>query len=212
MAAGGADQKKLDRETQLERDNYYMRIALSVSERADCFGTEIGAVIVRDDRVISTGVNGTPTDYENCRDGGCLRCWDSSLAKHGRAGEMTDETHVSGQRLDRCICVHAEENALLAAARFGIAVAGATIYTTYKPCGTCLRLCYQAQLKRIVYKHGYDQFDAEDLTDAEPILRKQYATLVDLLCAGDPDNFDELVERPKRARPDQPPLGGRKAA
>ena len=112
-------------------DQYYMGIAMSVRSRADCLGNRVGAILVLDDRIISTGYNGTPASMTNCTDGGCERCADR-------------ERYQSGSRYDLCICVHAEQNALLAAARFGIATEGAVLYSTMRPCFGCTKELLQA--------------------------------------------------------------------
>jgi dCMP deaminase len=126
-----------------EWDEYFMNIAVAVAQRANCLRGDyrVGAVIVNDEyRVLSTGYNGTPTDMQNCIDeGGCTFCAEKKLKG------------VAELSIDSCICVHAEQNALLAAARFGIAIDGATIYTTVQPCSTCSKELAQTNIKRIVY-------------------------------------------------------------
>jgi dCMP deaminase len=154
------------------RDRYYMDIASSVrgEERdpakrpyrggANCLTTQVGAVLVRDDRIISTGYNGTPADMPNCHgEHGCVRC------------EKRDELGFeSGQGLDRCLCVHAEQNALLTAARFGIAVDGSTLYSTTQPCFGCLKEALQSGVDRIVYAEPYAKY--------EPLIKEQYDQMV----------------------------------
>ncbi len=122
-------------------DTYFMQIAFAVRKKANCVGNLVAAVIVRDNRVISTGYNGVPEGMINCLDGGCLRC---------NSGNFK-----SGTGYDLCICVHAEQNALLSAARFGIAVEGATIYTTMQPCFNCAKELAQAKIKKVVYLHPW---------------------------------------------------------
>jgi dCMP deaminase len=123
-----------------DHDTYYMQIAMAVRERADCKGQKVGAVIVLKNRIISTGYNGTPTGMRNCSDGGCHRC-----AHRG--------THYApGTAYDLCICVHAEQNALLSAARFGISVDGATLYTTTQPCFGCLKEMLQAGIDTVYFR------------------------------------------------------------
>ena len=122
-------------------DDYLMGIAVAVRARANCSGQRVGSVIVQDGRIISTGYNGTPRDMTNCEDGGCHRC--SHRAEF-----------VSGTGYDLCICVHSEQNALLAAARFGISVDGATFYTTTRPCFGCTKEMLQAGIVR-VYRQWY---------------------------------------------------------
>ena len=96
---------KLDPTRPPESDDYYLGIALAVRRKANCTGNRVAAVIVKNKRVISTGYNGVPEGMKNCLDGGCLRC----LNPNGQ--------FMSGTGYDLCICVHAEQNALLAAAR-----------------------------------------------------------------------------------------------
>jgi dCMP deaminase len=126
-----------------EPDEYFMRIAMTVRSRANCTGRRVGAVIVRDRRILSTGYNGTPVAMRNCEDGGCERC-------------ARPEDYPSGQGYDVCICVHAEQNALLAAARFGVAVEGCTLYTTLQPCFGCLKELIQANVQEVCYLHRWE--------------------------------------------------------
>lgn len=125
---------------------YFMDIAMKVRNRADCMGNKVGAVLVREDRVISTGYNGTPEHVKNCTEGGCERC-----ARRAEFG--------SGKGYDLCICVHAEQNALLSSARFGIQVEGAVLYTTLKPCFNCLKEMVQAKIATIYYLHEWKHPD-----------------------------------------------------
>jgi dCMP deaminase len=124
------------RKKEIKRDRYYMNIAEAVAKGADCLGSKIGAVLVLENRVISTGYNGTPSSFTNCEEDGCIRCKDSWLAKHDRKNEMSDPAHVSGAALDRCICVHAEQNAFITAARFGSSVQKSTLYQLRAPAST----------------------------------------------------------------------------
>lgn len=125
------------------RNDYFMGIAMAVRERADCIGQKVGAVIVQEDRIISTGYNGTPEKMVNCSDGGCIRC-----ANRGKK-------YPSGTAYDLCICVHAEQNAVLSAARFGISTQGATVYTTTQPCFGCLKEMLQARIGSVYYVHPW---------------------------------------------------------
>ncbi len=137
-----------------------MGIALAVRARANCTGRRVGAVIVRDRRILSTGYNGTPSDMLNCEDGGCHRC-------------AHPEDYASGEGYDVCICVHAEQNALLAAARLGVAIEGCTMYTTLQPCFGCLKELLQASVREVCYLAPWESRFAE-----------QYAALVDRVGAG----------------------------
>jgi dCMP deaminase len=119
-----------------------MRIAMAARSRADCLGNRVGAVLVLDDRIISTGYNGTPANMTNCTDGGCMRC-------------SQRDRFASGKAYDLCICVHAEQNALLAAARFGIATEGSRIFSTMQPCFGCTKELLQAGIYKVHYLHPW---------------------------------------------------------
>ncbi len=125
-----------------------MRIAMAVRSRADCLGNRVGAILVLDDRIISTGYNGTPANMVNCTEGGCQRCGNRSK-------------YQSGSSYDLCICVHAEQNSILAAARFGIATEGAVIFSTMRPCFGCTRALLQAGPRQVFYLHEWVYPDAE---------------------------------------------------
>ena len=137
-----------------ETNEYFMGIALAVRERADCIGNRVGAVIVLDRRIVSTGYNGTPENMPNCSEGGCHRC-------------ANRDKYPSGTGYDLCICVHAEQNALLAAARFGIAVQGSTLYSTMRPCFGCTKEMLQAGVREVYYLHDWTQLDPEKRAEYE---------------------------------------------
>ncbi len=118
-----------------------MALAVDVAARCSCRKSVVGAVITRDGRIVSTGYNGTIVGFANCIDGGCPRCADPNVE--------------SGTLLDRCICVHAEANALLAAARFGHAVEGAEIWVTTEPCLECTKLLIQSRVGKVVFWRRY---------------------------------------------------------
>ena len=129
---------------KVNKDAYYMRMAKVAASRADCLGTTVGTVIVVDDRIVSTGFNGAPDGVTHCSDGGCPRC--EAKAKG---------TIQSGEDLDKCLCVHAEENAILSAARHGIRLSGCDIYTTVQPCLGCVRQIIQVKASRVLYRDEY---------------------------------------------------------
>ena len=128
--------------TRPDVDEYMMGIALAVRARANCTGNRVGSVIVKDGRIVSTGYNGTPYNMPNCDEGGCERC-------------ANRERYESGTAYDLCICVHGEQNALLAAARFGIACEGGIIYTTMRPCFGCTKELLQAKIVGVRYLHDW---------------------------------------------------------
>ena len=144
---------------RISRADYYMEMAKVAAQRADFQGTKVGAVVIVEDRVVNTGYNGAPDGVTNCSDGGCPRC----AARAG--GEIT-----SGADLDKCLCVHAEENAILSSARHGIALRGCVIYTTVQPCLGCLRQIIQVQAQKVFF---VDTFPMDELT------KKAYERLCD---------------------------------
>lgn len=126
----------------MTQDEYYMTIAMAVRKKANCLGRRVGAVIVKENRIISTGYNGTPEGMDNCLDGGCVRCKDK-------------ETYALSMGYDVCICVHAEQNALITAARFGHPIQDAVIYSTLRPCFDCTKAMLQAKVHTIYYIHDW---------------------------------------------------------
>jgi len=127
-------------------EEYYMGIAVAVREKANCLKRRVGAVIVLNNRIIATGYNGTPEGIRNCLEGGCRRC-------------AHPEQFQPGTGYDLCICVHAEQNALLSAARFGIAVEGADMYSTMRPCFGCTKELLQAKINTVYYLHDWQHPD-----------------------------------------------------
>jgi len=124
-------------------NEYFMGIAMAVRKRANCKGSRVGAVIVHDGWIVATGYNGTPSDMENCEDGGCHRC-------------ASREKFDTGTGYDLCICVHAEQNAIASAARLGIAIEGSIVYTTMRPCFNCTKELLQARIKAVYYLHEWN--------------------------------------------------------
>ena len=132
--------------TRPEYPEYFMNIAMAVRERANCLGSRVGAVLILGRRVIATGYNGTPYGMTNCDEGGCDRC-------------ANREHYVSGTAYDICICVHAEQNALLSAAQFGTPVEGADLFTTTRPCFGCTKELLQAKVNAVYYLHEWSHPD-----------------------------------------------------
>ncbi len=137
-------------------DEYFMGIAQHVASRSNCSRRHVGAIIVVGRSIVSTGYNGTPMGVRNCFEGGCLRC----------ASDIP-----SGQGYDTCICVHAEANAMLLAARHGTAIEGGTLYSTLRPCFGCLKEAVQAGIQEIVYDGGLPY--EGDLEEAYQSLRHE---------------------------------------
>ena len=132
-----------------QRHDFYMRLALVVESGAKCLGSHVGAVIVRDNRVLGSGYNGTPAGYPNCTEGerGCRRC---ALRLESPGSEL------AGKLYDICLCVHAEQNAILTAARFGMAIDGAVLYTTVQPCFNCLKEIMQTRIRGVVFRREWE--------------------------------------------------------
>ncbi len=129
-----------------------MRMAALAASRSTCLRRHVGAVIVKERMVLSTGYNDTPRGLPNCGDGGCARCA-SGVA--------------SGTALDTCLCLHAEQNSVIQAAYHGVAIVGATIYTTHQPCLTCAKIIVNAGIRRIVFSGEYpDPLAAEMVRQA----------------------------------------------
>jgi dCMP deaminase len=120
-------------------DQYFMRLADLAAHRSNCMKRRVGCVIVREKRVVSTGYNGTPRGMTNCNEGGCPRC--NNAAKGGTG-------------LNTCLCLHAEENALLEAGRDRIG-GSATLYCNTCPCLTCSVKITQVGISEVVYNQGY---------------------------------------------------------
>ncbi|KAH9997741.1 cytidine deaminase-like protein [Russula compacta] len=139
-------------------DSYFMTLASLASMRSNCMKRRVGAILVRNKRIIATGYNGTPLGLANCNEGGCTHC--NSLNERGS-----------------CLCLHAEENALLEAGRER--VSGATLYCNTCPCLTCTVKIVQTGVKEVVYNLSYkvDDASAKIFQDAGVILRRHRHTL-----------------------------------
>jgi dCMP deaminase len=132
-------------DTRPDWKEYFMDIARLVSRRSTCIRRRVGAVVVKDKRVLATGYNGAPTGLAHCIEVGCLR-------------ERLDIP--SGQRHELCRGLHAEQNAMLQAAYHGIRIADATLYCTTMPCSICCKMLINAGIREVVYAEGYP----DDLT------------------------------------------------
>ena len=147
----------------IKRQNYYMNIAIAVRENANCKGRKVGAVIVRDNRIISTGYNGTPEGFTNCMDGGCVRC-----------GKREEYRREGKRGYAECICVHAEQNALISAARFGNAIEDSVIFSTLRPCFDCTKLMLQAKIRAVYYLHDLGKLDDAELQGQYELLQSKF--------------------------------------
>lgn len=121
-------------------DQYFMEITHLVARRSTCLRRQVGAVLVKDKNILATGYNGAPSGIAHCLDVGCLR----------------EQMQVpSGERHELCRGLHAEQNAIIQAAKHGTSIEGATLYSTTMPCIICSKMIINAGISRIVYEEGY---------------------------------------------------------
>lgn len=143
-------------------DHRFMQMAHLVATWSSCIreGREIGAVVVRDKRVMTTGYNGAAAGTRTCKDKGvCLR---QVLGI------------PSGTRHEVCYAIHAEQNAVIQAAKLGISIDGGTVYCTHQPCSVCAKILINAGIRRIVYEHGYPDPFALEILEEAGVLLEQY--------------------------------------
>lgn len=134
-------------------DRRFMELTELVGTWASCFRRKVGAIIVKDKRVLTTGYNGAPAGISSCMERGeCLR----------------EKMNIpSGTRAETCYAAHAEQNAIIQAARYGANIDGATLYCTHQPCVICAKMIINAGIRRVVYKEGYpDEFSIELFKEA----------------------------------------------
>jgi dCMP deaminase len=133
-------------------EDYFMDITLLVAKRSTCLRRAVGAVLVKDKRILATGYNGAPSGVRHCSETGCLR----------------EQLKVaSGQRHELCRGIHAEQNAIIQAAYHGVSVRGASLFCTNQPCSICAKMIVNAGITRICYASGYaDELAREMLAEA----------------------------------------------
>ncbi|MGC8976391.1 MAG: deoxycytidylate deaminase [Candidatus Ratteibacteria bacterium] len=129
-------------------DEYFMKIAELISERSTCLRRKVGAVLVKDKRILATGYNGAPTGLPHCEEVGCIR----------------EKLKIpSGERHELCRGLHAEQNAILQAAYHGVSIKGSKLYITCHPCSVCAKMIINAGIEEIIIKEGYPDKMAEDI-------------------------------------------------
>ena len=145
--------EKIRKEKQNKWDRRFMDVAREVGTWCTCHRRPVGSIIVKDKRIIATGYNGAPSGVENCIE---------------RGYRLRDRLKIaSGTKAEMCYAVHAEQNAIIQAAKLGISVEGATIYVTHQPCSMCTRIIINSGIKRIVYGLDYpDEFSLKILQEA----------------------------------------------
>jgi len=139
-------------------DEYFMEVAKLVSKRSTCLRRNVGAVLVKDKRILATGYNGSPRGLKHCLDIGCIR----------------QKLNIpSGERHELCRALHGEQNALIQASLHGIGVEGSTLYATNQPCIICAKMLINAGIKEIVVSDGYpDKMAMEFLKEAKIKVRR----------------------------------------
>ena len=131
-------EKKMSK--RVSNDEYFMRIAVVASSRSTCIKRKVGAVLVKDNHILSTGYNGAPSGFSHCTPETCIR-----------------KSLTPGEKPELCRGVHAEINCIIQAAIHGTAIEGNTsLYTTTFPCMSCLKLLINAKIKRLIYKEAYN--------------------------------------------------------
>jgi dCMP deaminase len=146
-------QPDTDPSNRIERPSwqeYFMEITELVAKRSTCRRRAVGAIIVKDKRILSTGYNGAPTGIRHCIDVGCLR------EQLGVA---------SGERHELCRGIHAEQNAIIQAALHGFSIKGGTLFCTNLPCAICAKMIINAGIRKIYYKEGYADPMSQELLD-----------------------------------------------
>jgi dCMP deaminase len=125
-----------------------MAITKMVAKRSTCLRRHVGAILVKDKRILATGYNGSPAGLRHCEEVGCLR---------------EDSSVPSGERHELCRGLHAEQNAIIQAAYHGIAISGATVFCTNKPCVICSKMIINAGITKICYDQDYDDSLADQM-------------------------------------------------
>ncbi len=144
--------------TRPDNDTYFMRMAELVATRSTCLRRQVGAVVVKEKRVLSTGYNGAPKGLKHCAEVGCVRMQNNI---------------ESGTRHELCRGVHAEQNAVIQAAYFGVSIKDASLYTTNFPCVMCAKILINAGIREVVYKDEYiDELSQEILNESKVLVRR----------------------------------------
>ena len=133
-------------------DEYFMDITSLVARRSTCMRRQVGAVMVKEKNILATGYNGTPSGIKHCDVTGCLR----------------EQLNVpSGERHELCRGLHAEQNAIIQAARHGVNISDSVLYCTNSPCIICTKMLINAGIRKVVYLQGYsDSLSLEMLDEA----------------------------------------------
>jgi len=139
---------------------YFMDITRLIARRSTCIRRQVGAIVVKDKRILATGYNGVPTGLAHCEDVGCIR----------------EQNNIpSGQRHELCRGLHAEQNVIIQAAFHGISINGATLFCTTLPCSICLKMLINSGITAIIYEQGYPDALAESLLKEADLTLTKFA-------------------------------------
>ena len=159
MAGKKSKKKSIKKDRRPSWDEYFLGIAKLVSKRSTCLRRKVGAVLVKDKRILATGYNGTPRGLPHCSETGCLR----------------QQLKVpSGQRHELCRGLHAEQNALLQASLYGVSVKDSVLYCTIQPCIICTKMLINAGIKEVVIITGYPDKMSMEFFDASGVPVRRY--------------------------------------
>ena len=151
-------------------ENYFMGITALVAKRSTCLRRSVGAIIVKDKRILTTGYNGAPSGIRHCLEVGCLR----------------EQLNVaSGERHELCRGIHAEQNAIIQAAFHGVSIKDSTIFCTNLPCSICAKMIINAGIKKIYYQSGYADAISEDMLQEASVEIIKVAEILRIDMAGD---------------------------
>ena len=144
-------------------DEYFLEIANIVAKRSTCLRRSVGAVIIKDKRILTTGYNGPPSGLKHCDEVGCIR--DQMKIPHGERHEL-------------CRGLHAEQNAIIQASLHGVSIKDSSMYCTHQPCVICTKMIINAGIRKVVFIHGYpDDLSIKFLNEAGVEIIKQQDVL-----------------------------------
>jgi len=140
-------------------DEYFMEMAHVVAKRSTCLRRRVGAILVKEKHILSTGYNGAPKGLRHCSETGCLR---------------EDQNIPSGERHELCRGLHAEQNAIIQAAVFGVSIKGSVLYCTNTPCVVCVKMLINAGVTEIIYAGEYPDDLAKQLMSESTLKIKRF--------------------------------------
>jgi dCMP deaminase len=146
-------------ESRPSYDEYFMEMAHVVAKRSTCLRRKVGAILVKEKHILSTGYNGAPKGLKHCAETGCLR---------------EDQNIPSGERHELCRGLHAEQNAIIQAAVFGVSIKGSVLYCTNTPCVVCVKMLINAGVTEIIYAGEYPDELAKQLMSESTLKIKRF--------------------------------------